>query len=213
MHMNLLDLHSHLLFDVDHGVQTRNLYRALLLEYRKAGINTLVLTPHLFHPTVKTKVENIRENFALAKEDASKVGIRVILGAELYLGTQIEVRTIPIAGRYALVEFPVSGKPIGLDRKLGQLLDQGLEPVIDHVERYPWLRPDGETFRMLKDMGAWIQVNVSGIENKTAMPYIQRDLVDIIADDNHGDRTLPGRLRACLDAYPEIAARMESLDL
>ena len=213
MHMNLLDLHSHLLFDVDHGVQTRNLYRALLLEYRKAGINTLVLTPHLFHPTVKTKVENIRENFALAKEDASKVGIRVVLGAELYLGTQIEVRTIPIAGRYALVEFPVSGKPIGLDRKLGQLLDQGLEPVIAHVERYPWLRPDGETFRMLKDMGAWIQVNVSGIENKTAMPYIQRDLVDIIADDNHGDRTLPGRLRACLDAYPEIAARMESLDL
>ena len=211
--MNLLDLHSHLLFDVDHGVQTRNLYRALLLEYRKAGINTLVLTPHLFHPTVKTKVENIRENFALAKEDASKVGIRTVLGAELYLGSQIEVKTIPIGGRYALVEFPVSGRPVGLDRKLKQLLDQGLEPIIAHVERYPWLRPDGETFSMFKDIGAWIQVNVSGIENKTAMPYIQRDLVDIIADDNHGDRTLPGRLRACLDAYPEICARMESLDL
>jgi len=211
--MSLLDLHSHLLFDVDHGVQTRDLYRALLLEYRKYGIDTLVLTPHLFHPTVKTKVENIRENFRLAKEDAQKVGIRTVLGAELYLGSQIEVKTIPIAGRYALVEFPVSGRPVGLQRKLQQLLDQGLEPVIAHVERYPWLKPNDGTFEMFKEMGAWIQVNVSGIEKKTAMPYINRDLVDIIADDNHGDRTLPRRLRACLDAFPEIRRRMESLDL
>ncbi len=211
--MNLLDLHSHLLFGVDHGVQTRDLYRALLLEYRRNGINTLVLTPHLFHPTVKTKVENIRENFRLASEDAAKVGIHTILGAELYLGSQLEVRTIPIGGRYALVEFPVSGKPIALERKLQQLVDQGLEPIIAHVERYPWLKPESETFQMFKDIGAWIQVNVSGIENRTAMPYIQRDLVDIIADDNHGDRTLPKRLRQCLDAYPEICSRMESLGL
>ena len=111
--MNLFDLHSHLLFDVDHGVQDRNLYRALLLDYRKNGITTLVLTPHLFHPTVKTKVENIRENFRLASEDAARVGIRTILGAELYLGSQIDVKTIPIAGRFALVELPVSGKPVG----------------------------------------------------------------------------------------------------
>ena len=211
--MSLLDLHSHLLFDVDHGVQTRDMYRALLLEYMKNGITTLVFTPHLFHPTVKTKVENIRENFRLAKEDAQKVGIKVILGAELYLGSQLEVKTIPIGGRFALVEFPVSGRPVGLERKLQQLLDQELEPIIAHVERYPWLKPDDETFSMFKEMGAWIQVNVSGIEKKTAMPYIQRDLVDIIADDNHGDRTLPKRLRDCLDSFPDIRRRMESLDL
>ncbi len=211
--MDLLDLHSHILFDVDHGVQDRNLYRALLLEYRKAGIGTLVLTPHVFHPSVKTKVQNIRENFRLACEDASKVGIRTILGAELYLGSQIDVKTIPIAGRYALVEFPVSAKPVALDRKLGQLVDKGLEPIVAHVERYPWLKPNDDTFRMFREMGAWIQVNVSGIENRTALPYIQRDLVDIIADDNHGDLTLPKRLRACLDAHPEICRRMETLGL
>ncbi|MGP1508150.1 MAG: CpsB/CapC family capsule biosynthesis tyrosine phosphatase [Sphaerochaeta sp.] len=211
--MNFLDLHSHLLFDVDHGVQTRELYRALLTEYSKYGINTLVFTPHLFHPTVKTKVENIRKNFALASEDAAKVGIKTVLGAELYLGSQLEVRTIPIGGRYALVEFPVEAMPIGLDRKLQQLVEQGLEPVIAHIERYRWLTPKSKTVDMFKDIGAWIQVNVSGIENKTALPYIRQNLVDIIADDNHGDMTLPGRLRACLDAYPAICSRMETLDL
>ena len=209
--MSFMDFHSHLLFGVDHGVQTRDQYRALLLEYKRCGITTLVFTPHLFHPTVKTMVENIRENFRLASQDAAKVGVKTVLGAELYLGSQVEVRTVPVAGRYALVELPVSEKPLGLDRKLQQLLDQGLEPVIAHVERYRWLKPDSSTFQMFVDMGAWIQVNVSGIENKTAMPYIQKDLVDIIADDNHGDMGLPKRLRACLDAYPEICARMDSM--
>lgn len=211
--MNLIDCHSHLLFGVDHGVQTREEYRKLLLEYSRCGIRTIVLTPHLFHPTVKTKVGSLRENFALASEDAAKVGIRTVLGCELYLGSQIEVKTIPIAGRYALVEFPTSAKPVGLDRKLGQLVDQGFEPIVAHVERYGWLRPDDSTFRMLVDMGCWIQVNVSGIEKKAAMPYINAGVVDIIADDNHGDLTLPGRLKACLEAYPDICMRMQSLGI
>ena len=211
--MSYLDLHCHLLFGVDHGVQTRDDYRKLLREYSDCGFDTIALTPHLFHPTVKTNVGNIRENFRLASEDAKELGIRIVLGSELYLGSQNEVKTVPIAGRYALVEFPVSGRPLGLNRKLQQLVDQGLEPVIAHVERYPWLSPKDKTFEMFREKGAWIQVNVSGIENKKALPYIDADLVDIIADDNHGDISLPKRLRDCLDRYPQILERMNSLSI
>lgn len=209
--MSYLNLHCHLLFGVDHGVQTRDDYCKLLREYRDCGFDTIALTPHLFHPNVKTKVGNIRENFRLAEEDAKELGIRVVLGSELYLGSQNEVKTVPIAGRYALVEFPVAGRPIGLNRKLQQLIDQGLEPVIAHVERYPWLSPKDKTFEMFREKGVWIQVNVSGIENKKALPYIDADLVDIISDDNHGDISLPRRLRNCLDQYPQILERMNSM--
>lgn len=211
--MSYLNLHCHLLFGVDHGVQTRDAYRTLIREYHECGFETIALTPHLFHPNVKTNVGNIRENFRLAEEDAKEMGIRVVLGSELYLGSQNEVKTVPIAGRYALVEFPVSGRPLGLNRKLQQLLDQGLEPVIAHVERYPWLSPKDATFEMFREKGVWIQVNVSGIENKKALPYIDADLVDIISDDNHGDISLPGRLRNCLDQYPQILERMNSMQI
>lgn len=192
-------------------MQTRDDYRKLLKEYNDCGFETIALTPHLFHPNVKTNVGNIRENFRLATEDANELGIRVVLGSELYLGSQNEVKTVPIAGRYALVEFPVSGRPLGLNRKLQQLIDQGLEPVIAHVERYPWLSPKDKTFEMFREKGVWIQVNVSGIENKKALPYIDADLVDIISDDNHGDISLPRRLRNCLDQYPQILERMNSM--
>ncbi|MCR4675812.1 MAG: capsule biosynthesis protein CapC [Sphaerochaetaceae bacterium] len=211
--MGYIDIHSHLLFGVDHGVQTRQEYLELLDKYAECGFECLVLTPHLFHPTVHTRVENIRKNFLQASEDASRVGIRVLLGSELYLDSQIEVKTIPFNGRFALVEFPVDRRPFGLGRKLSQITEQNLEPVIAHIERYRWLTPDSKDIDMFKENGAWIQVNVSGIENRSALKYIDRDLVDIIADDNHGNPTLPGRLKKALDAYPEIRYRMESMQL
>jgi protein-tyrosine phosphatase len=211
--MSVFDFHTHLLFGVDHGVQTQEIYRKLLLEYHKNGIDTLVLTPHVYHPTVKTNVMNIRPNFEKACRDAEKIGMKLYLGSELYLSSQLEVKSIPVAGRYALCEFPVSSKPLALDRKLQQLTDRGFEIVVAHVERYQWMKPNDDTFKMLREMGAWIQVNVADIENKTAMPYIDADLVDIIASDNHGDLTLPSRLKAALDAHPVIRARMESMGL
>lgn len=211
--MGYMDFHSHILYGVDHGVQDHSLYTELLAEYKKNGITTIVFTPHLYHPLVKTIISNIRPNFEQAAEEAAKAGISVYLGCELFLGSQTEIRTIPINGRFALVEFPPESCPIGLSRKIEQLCNQGYEPVIAHVERYPWLRSDSEIMKMFKDLGCWIQVNVSGIENKRALPYIERDLVDIIADDNHGDLTLPGRLRKCLDLYPNINTRMESMDM
>lgn len=211
--MSVFDFHTHLLFGVDHGVQTQELYRKLLLEYHKYGIDTLVFTPHVYHPTVQTNVLNIRPNFEKAAGDAEKLGMKTYLGSELYLSSQLEVKCIPVAGRFALCEFPVNAKPMALEKKLQQLLDRGLEVVVAHVERYHWIKPKDDSFKMLRELGAWIQVNVEGIENKKALPYIDEDLVDIIATDNHGDMTLPLRLKTALDAYPTIRARMESMGL
>ncbi len=211
--MSVFDFHTHLLFGVDHGVQTQELYRKLLLEYHKNGIDTLVLTPHVYHPTVKTNVMNIRPNYENATQDAQELGMKTYLGSELYLSSQLEVKCIPIAGRFALCEFPVNAKPIALEQKLQQLTNKGLEIVVAHIERYHWMKPNDDTFKMLRELGAWIQVNVEDIENKKAMPYIDADLVDIIASDNHGDMTLPSRLKNALDAYPTIRARMESMGL
>ena len=211
--MGYMDFHSHILYGVDHGVQDHELYSQLIAEYKKNGITTLVFTPHLFHPLVKTNISNIRPNFEQAEQEAAKLGLSVYLGCELYLGSQTEVKTIPIDGRYALVEFPPEACPIGLERKIKQLCDQGYEVVVAHVERYPWLKADSDLMSMFKDNGCWIQVNVSGIENRRALPFIERDLVDIIADDNHGDLSLPQRLRSALDLYPAINARMQSMAL
>ncbi|MCF0238502.1 MAG: capsule biosynthesis protein CapC [Sphaerochaetaceae bacterium] len=211
--MSCFDFHTHTLFGIDHGVQERSLFKELLVEYKKNGFDTLVCTPHLYHPLVSTNVSKIRENFLLASEDAKKVGLRLVLGCELYVGSQLELKAIPVGGKYCLCEFNPKSKPMGLDRKLKQLKDQGFEVVIAHVERYSWLNPSCEEFQKLMEMDCLVQVNVSGIERKTALPYLEKGLVDIISSDNHGDLTLPQRLRKCIDSYPDVAFRMESMKI
>lgn len=206
-----IDFHTHTLFDVDHGIQKEEDTVAMLEAYKKAGIDCVVFTPHIYHPQANCKVQNIRENYRKAQEIASKIGIDVYLGSELYLEAQTEIKTLPIAGKYALFELPVNSKPLKLEDKIESILDFNLEPVIAHVERYNWLSVKSKEFRMFLDYGCRIQVNVSGIENRKALPYLKKDVVDIIASDNHGDFSLPAKLKKALDNYPKVLERMQSL--
>lgn len=209
----IYDLHTHLLYGIDHGVQTREEYATLLDEYAAKGFDTLVFTPHIYHPTVASNIGAIRDHFADAAYMAKEKGIRTVLGSELYLDSQTEVKSIPINGTYALVEFPPKYEPMALDRKLGQLQEKGLQVIIAHVERYKWLTPNNDAFKRLYHLGVLFQANVADLENKTALPYIKEGLIDIIASDNHGDITLPGRLKAALDEHAWIRDKMQTLDI
>ncbi|MBQ0071064.1 MAG: capsule biosynthesis protein CapC [Spirochaetales bacterium] len=209
----LYDLHTHTLFGIDHGVQTYEDYLQNLEEYAKNGFDTLVFTPHIYHPTVASNIGAIRENFLKATEAAKEKGIRTLLGSELYLDSQTDVKSIPINGTYALVEFPPQYEPMALDRKLKQLQDKGLQVIIAHVERYKWVKANSVAFDKLYRIGVYFQSNVSGVEDRSALPYIKNGVIDIIASDNHGDPTLPGRLKRILDSYPYILDRMQCFNL
>lgn len=180
--------------------------------YSDSGFSTIALTPHIYHPTVLCKVQNIRSNFAEAEEIAKKYNLQVILGSELYLEGQTDILTIPIANKYALFELPIMSKPMALELKIKKVIDLGLIPIVAHIERYGWMDCNSPELDLFYNLGCLIQVNVCGIENKTALPYIKKGVVDIIASDNHGEITLPSRLKRCLDSYPEILQRMQDLD-
>ena len=207
--MRYMDFHTHVLFGIDHGVKEEGTYERLISEYGKAGFSVVALTPHIYHPDVHTNTGSIRGNFAKAEEIASRYGVKVVLGSELYIDSQLDVRSLPVAGRFALCEFPPDRKPAGLEAKLGRLASSGLVPVIAHVERYRWLSPEG--LRIFADCGALVQVNVAHVEDNTARKYLDSGLVDLIASDNHGDASLPMRLRNALDDNYDVLCRMQGI--
>ena len=207
--MILYDLHTHILFDVDHGVQTIKDSIEQLKEYKKQGFDFVALTPHIYNPEVTTKVQNIRKNFDILKVEAEKIGIDIFLGSELYLEAQTEIKTIPICGKFALVEFSPYSKPLNMEGKLNELFMKNLQPIIAHVERYNWLKPKSSEMDLLLSLGCLVSVNVSGIENHTADSYIKKGLVDLISSDNHGDIKLPCKLRKMLEKYQDINKRMQ----
>ncbi len=209
--MSVCDFHCHLLPAIDDGYLDREGFVRMLNIYAENGITSIAFTPHIFNPYVTTNIASLRATYTWAQAEAGKLGIGTFLGSELYVGEQEVLKSIPIDGRFALVEFGLSLPPAHLLTKLGQLKDAGLTPLLAHVERFRWLEPESPLLAQLLSMGCLLQTNVEAVERGDSLPYLKRGLIDVIATDNHGDETLPLRLIQALDAWPEVYQKMENL--
>lgn len=211
--MGLCDFHCHLLPQIDDGYVTREGFLRMLSLYKESGITSIAFTPHIYNPYVSTDIASLRDTFAWAAKIALDMGMVTYLGSELFVGTQQELKCIPIADTYALVEFGLSLPPANLMLRLEKLQGQGLTIIMAHTERYRWLTPQSSALERLRGLGALVQVNVEAVEDGSALPYLERGLVDLVATDNHGDETLPGRMLAVLNDWPEVYEKMEGMIL
>ncbi len=209
--MGLVDFHSHLLVGVDDGVQDEQKQRELFAAYQAAGIDRIVCTPHVYNPYVTSKVSLFRQRFEEATAVAGEYGIQTYFGCELFVGQQEQLKGLPIMGKYVLCEFDRFLPTANLMPRLKRLNAQGLTIVIAHVERYMWLTPDCELTAQLQELDLLFQVNVEGVENGSATPWLEQRIPSIMATDNHGDATLPGRLCRQIGAYPYLYKRMARL--
>ena len=211
--MGLCDFHCHLLPEIDDGYVSVEGFDTMLRLYKESGIDSIAFTPHIYNPYVKTNISQLRETYTWALERAKEMGLETFLGSELYVGEQEVLKCIPIAGKYALMEFGLSLPPPKLIPRLEALTSKGLIPILAHIERFRWLTPASPLLEILRSLGSLVQVNVESVEDGAALPYLKAGLVDLIATDNHGDETLPGRLLAALDDWPEIYEKMIAMTL
>ena len=58
----MIDIHSHIVFDVDDGPKTREDTRALLEESYRQGVRTIISTSHRRKGMFETPEEKISEN-------------------------------------------------------------------------------------------------------------------------------------------------------
>lgn len=211
----MIDFHTHILFDVDHGVQDKKTYTRMIKKYAKQGFDTVVLTPHLYHPSAGCKSENIKTNFEEAKEIAKQYNVNVYLGCELYFDglESSDMDVYAIDDHFLLVEFPVDMKPINMEARLLELQKRGYVIIIAHVERYAWIKPKSQILASLRNMGCMIQVNMGSVKTRIVKQYLKSRMVDIIASDNHGDLRAPKKLRKVLMKNPDILEAMDEFYL
>ncbi|HKL60576.1 MAG TPA: CpsB/CapC family capsule biosynthesis tyrosine phosphatase [Sphaerochaeta sp.] len=211
--MGLCDFHCHLLPLIDDGYVSVEGFSRMLSLYKESGVSSIAFTPHIYNPYVTTNIGSLRATFTWASKMALNMGITTYLGSELFVGTQPELKCLPIADKYCLVEFGLSLPPANLISRLEKLQDEGLTLILAHVERYRWLNPTSPMMERLLSLGALVQVNVEAVEDGSALSYIESGLVDLVATDNHGDETLPSRMLAVLNEWPEVYKKMEGMIL
>ena len=68
----MIDIHSHIVFDVDDGPKTREDTHALLEESYRQGVRTIISTSHRRKGMFETPEEKIAENFQEVKKIAAQ---------------------------------------------------------------------------------------------------------------------------------------------
>ena len=163
----MIDIHSHIIFDVDDGPKNFEDSKKLLEESYRQGVRTIISTSHRRKGMFETPEETIRANFKMVKELAELVGpdLTVLYGAEVYytsdVADKLEKGIFPsLAGtRYVLIEFSMATPYKDIHKGLAQILRLGLTPVVAHIERYHCLENDEKKVQELINMGCYTPVS------------------------------------------------------
>ena len=201
----MIDIHSHIIFDVDDGPKTLEDSRRLLEESYRQGVRTIISTSHRRKGMFETPEEKIAANFKQVQEVAKQVAddLIVLYGAEIYYTSDIlkklEEGTFPSLGgtKYVLIEFSMNTPYKDIHSALGNVIRLGMTPVVAHIERYHCLENDEDRVSELINMGCYMQVNSSNIlkpklfgdrykfMKKRVQFFLERDLVHFVASDMH----------------------------
>jgi protein-tyrosine phosphatase len=196
----LIDIHSHLLPNIDDGSQSVERSLAVLEKFAQQGITDVVLTPHVRASDLAIDPEDELERrdvaFALLRREVPERP-RLHLGFEIMLDQPISDETLSdrrfaLAGsRYYLVEFYMSVASASVEAALKQIVEAGVVPLVAHPERYGMCSATAAT--RWREMGAKIQVDATTLTRSSLRAGKARQIVrlgsaDVLAADNHGDQ-------------------------
>jgi len=194
-----VDIHSHLLPNIDDGVKTVDESVAIIKKFKFLGYSKLITTPHIFSDLYPNTKEIIEEKLEIVKHELEERNIAINLeaSAEYYLDMEFlriieDDELLPFSNNYILFETPCASRLIILEPAIQALLDKGFIPVLAHPERYHYLYSDNlEKYRELKRAGVLFQVNLKSLQSqsrstkKIASKLIKERLVDFIGSDVH----------------------------
>ena len=192
----LLDIHSHILFNMDDGAQDIEESVKMLRAAQNVHVAGIVATPHVRN--AQFNLSKARENFLRLKERALGTGIELTLGFEVHCNTLPDIG-FDHAALYCtehtndlLLEFDLDSLPIKDERLIYKLQREGLNVIIAHPERYTAVQTDLSRVQRWIDMGCELQLdahsmlqNKFGGRRKCAEKLIKRNMVHYIASDAH----------------------------
>ncbi|MBE7061439.1 MAG: hypothetical protein E7382_02745 [Clostridiales bacterium] len=194
-----IDVHTHILPNVDDGSISFANSMCLLKDCVDNGVTDVILTPH-YRAKYRLDSQEIKDAFVKFSEQVKNEGlaIRLYLGQEIFADRHVKelvtsAKVLPLAdSKYLLVEFDfVSDTDIV--ETVYELKRLGYNVIVAHIERYTYA--DLNTAFAVKDAGGLIQVNSNAIVGKNRGGYKKKvkelfkaGLVDFVASDVHVGR-------------------------
>lgn len=195
-HRGLTDLHTHILPGVDDGAQDLDMALQMLCTQKTSGVERVALTPH-FYP-LREGVEEFLERRQRAYDlllsswdEATMPQLR--LGAEVHYSpclADMDLRKLTLDKTdYLLVELSDTVLPALIEPVLQCMLDQGVTPILAHIERCVYFAEEPGRLLRLIEMGVLAQISLRELPSKRMRKFadicLQKNAAQIIASDIH----------------------------
>lgn len=209
-----LDLHTHILPEVDDGAKDWDMTMQMLeLAYRQ-GVRRMVATPHNYPGERRQDNEQIKSLVQEADRRAKQIApdFQIFCGNEILYRRGIveeiaDGHILTLAdSRYLLIEFYPQEQYRKIYKGLRELVEEGYYPIIAHTERVQTLLGDETKLRELLKLGALVQLNsgslLGGMLDLRAAKlrkWIANGMVHFLGSDCHNITERPPMMNDCVE--------------
>jgi len=212
----VVDIHSHILPQIDDGPKSWDVCVAMCQAAAADGITHMVATPHANDRYAFDR--EYTEGLVAQLRQLAGNTLKISLGCDFHLSYDnlqdalAHPARYTIEGtRYMLVEFSNYGIPQQIMDSLLRLGDCGLTPIITHPERNPFLRENLPRVAEWAQQGCVIQMTGSALTgawgertHRAALWLLEHQAVHVLATDAHDMEDRPPVLSRARDAAAEI---------
>ena len=196
----MIDIHSHIIPNVDDGARSVEETFNILKEAQEAGFTDVILTSHFLLNYYETNAQELIFWKEKLQEVLKKQGTKINLhsGMEIYITNQMEEllenkKILTLANsRYMLIELPLATNVKYFDYVVYYLEAKGIKPIIAHPERYKCVQKDPDIVEEYIEKGCLIQCNYGSIVNlygreaeKTIKTLLKKNQVHFLGSDVH----------------------------
>lgn len=220
----MIDIHSHILPNVDDGSRSFRETLNMLQEAKEAGFTTVVSTSHYF---LKHYEENEEDRKEILTEIKSKVtDIDICIGSEIFVTNSmpkllLEHKASSINNtRYVLFELPFEHRTSNLKDIIYNLLGHEYIPIIAHPERYKFVQKDPNLLIDLIDLGVLFQCNFGSIlgfygkePKRIVKKLLQNNFVHFLASDAHRQDNIYTLIPDCIEEISKFLPKEKIIEL
>ena len=201
----MIDIHSHILNNVDDGSDSLEDTLNILRKAEKAGFSDIILTPHYIENYYDNTKDFINKKINELKQSLYREEIIVNLhqGNEIMLTDNTpkllqEWKIVSLANsRYVLFELPFSNRMLNFENIIFELKEIGAIPVLAHPERYLYIQENPNELLEMLNLGILLQSNYGsfmGLYGKkaktTAELLLKNKLIHFLGSDTHKQGTI-----------------------
>lgn len=204
----MIDIHCHILPDLDDGAASMDEALDMARMAAESGVTDIIATPHFRgEPEALEMKDEIHRRYREMRAELSRWGIPIRLhqGAEILCTPQTPLLArqglLPTLGntRYVLTEFYFNESFGFMDSTLQKIASMGYIPVVAHPERYDAVQWDPEQLWVWEERGYVFQLNKGSVlgtlgyrAEQAAHELLEMGLAHLFASDAHScDRRTP----------------------